>query len=292
MSTDYGRKRLAVCASHAPGMARDAEHVQGEVFRAGLARARELVAEFDPELVVMFGVDHVRAFDAVVPAVAVIREASGLGDVGSPVGPYDVPSELAVQLTEQLLARGIDCALTHKAVLDHGFGQTVGDVLGALDAYPIIPVFINCAEPPLMLCSRAAAIGTAVGDILAAQDKRVLFLATGGLSHEPPSLVTSPRGLSEAERREINLNGSIKAREKMNPAWDREFLAHLGSTDRDWLAELDKGLDEVAGCGANEVRTWLAAWASAGQPLEVIVYEPVLEWITGMGVVASQWLAG
>jgi 2,3-dihydroxyphenylpropionate 1,2-dioxygenase len=40
--------------------------------------------------------------------------------------------------------------------------------------------------------------------------------------------------------------------------------------------------------GAHEVRTWIAAVAARNTPIEVIVYEPVREWITGMGAVASR----
>lgn len=44
-----------------------------------------------------------------------------------------------------------------------------------------------------------------------------------------------------------------------------------------------------AGVGANEVRTWLAAGAAGGgKPLDAVVYQPVEEWITGMGLAVSR----
>lgn len=279
--------RLTVCASHAPGMARDPEARLGTEFRAGLARARELVAEFDPELVVMFGVDHVRAYQPIVPAVSVILSASGMGDAGSPTGDYAVPAADASALAATLLRHNVDVALTHETTLDHGFGQTVGDLLGALDARPLVPVHLNCAEEPLMSLERAVRIGDVVREHFADDPRRILFLATGGLSHAPQALAQGVRGMSEEERRRVNMEGEQAALAWLNPAWDEEFLARLGTSARGWVAEVEPTLVEVAGCGANEVRTWLAAWAAGGRPVKTLAYEPVREWITGMGVVAS-----
>jgi 2,3-dihydroxyphenylpropionate 1,2-dioxygenase len=51
------------------------------------------------------------------------------------------------------------------------------------------------------------------------------------------------------------------------------------------VAELgDAGLEESAGRGGHEVRTWLTGLAAVGAPLLWPSYEPVPEWITGMGI--------
>ncbi|WP_284438259.1 hypothetical protein [Nocardioides marmotae] len=276
-----------MCASHAPGMARDPEAVQGQVFRQGLAEVRGLVADFDPELVVMFGVDHVRAYQPIVPAVSVIAKASGLGDAGSPTGEYDVPADQVVALAADLLAHDVDVALTHETVLDHGFGQTFADLLGSLGARPVVPVHINCAEEPMISCTRAVRIGELVGQHFAEDPRRILYLATGGLSHAPQALAQGVRGMDEEERRRVNMEGSEVALAWLNEDWDRRFLANIATTERGWIADMEPTMVEEAGCGANEVRSWLAAWAAGGRPLRTVAYEPVTEWITGMGVVAS-----
>ena len=49
----------------------------------------------------------------------------------------------------------------------------------------------------------------------------------------------------------------------------------------------DERLQDAAGSGAHEVRTWLAGLAAVGEPLRWSAYEPVPEWITGMGVGAT-----
>ena len=47
------------------------------------------------------------------------------------------------------------------------------------------------------------------------------------------------------------------------------------------------GLEEAAGTGGHEVRTWLIGAAAVAQPVVWTAYEPVPEWITGMGIATS-----
>jgi 2,3-dihydroxyphenylpropionate 1,2-dioxygenase len=152
------------------------------------------VAAFDPELVVFFGSDHRRAFVDFVPAIAVTTEADGLGDLGSATGSYDVPAKTAEALAAALLDRDFDVTVVRKTALDHGFGQTYSQLIGELPTVPVIPVYINCATRPLGQPSRAFALGGAIGEELSYLDQRVLFIGSGGLSHSPPSLVSTAAG--------------------------------------------------------------------------------------------------
>ena len=72
------------------------------------------------------------------------------------------------------------------------------------------------------------------------------------------------------------------------PEWDRELMEILASGD---LSPLDgwapDWMEQVAGHSAHEVRTWIAALFAGDQPLTTVIYEPVTEWITGMGIAAS-----
>jgi 2,3-dihydroxyphenylpropionate 1,2-dioxygenase len=278
---------MVVCASHTPGMLRDTAGDFGHAFRAGIARAADGVAAFEPELVVFFGSDHRRAFTDSVPAIAVMAGAEGRGDLGSATGRYDVPVKTAEELAGRLLDRDFDVTVVRDVALDHGFGQTFAQLIGDLPSVPVIPVFINCATPPLGRPARAFALGRAVGNELAHLDQRVLYVGSGGLSHSPPSLVSAAAGLSDAERLAMNEAGREAAKDKVNPAWDEAFL-HRIVTDPASLERLTPADLEPAGVGANEVRTWIAAIAAGNLPMEIIVYEPVREWITGMAAVASR----
>ncbi|MCU1615606.1 MAG: 3-carboxyethylcatechol 2,3-dioxygenase [Frankiales bacterium] len=279
--------RMVVCASHSPGMLRDGEAQFGHAFRAGVARAAERVAEFAPDLVVFFGSDHRRAFVDAIPAVAVMAAADGLGDLGSATGRYDVPVELAEELAEGLLDRDFDITLVRKVALDHGFGQTYAQLIGDLPTTPVLPIYLNCATPPLGRPSRAHAVGRAVGELLSGLDQRVLFIGSGGLSHSPPSLVAAAAGLSDAERLAMNEAGREDAKKKIDPGWDTAFLRRIVE-EPDTLGSLTSAEIERAGVGAHEVRTWIAAIAAGRTEMEQVAYEPVPEWITGMGVVTTR----
>jgi 2,3-dihydroxyphenylpropionate 1,2-dioxygenase len=126
-------------------------------------------------------------------------------------------------------------------------------------------------------------------------------IASGGLSHWLPS--NDPRDPAVAgDRRASLIHGRhdvrafAAAREprvramggdptaRVNPEWDRWFLDQLGSTDVRRVTALGhEGLEEAAGTGGHEVRTWLIGHAAVREPLRWTSYEPVPEWITGMG---------
>lgn len=280
-----------LCLSHSPGFARDDEEQFGDVFRAGLHQVRAAVAEFKPTLVIFFGSDHRRSFTEILPSISVVHSAEGLGDLRSPTGEYDVPLDLAKKLTSELIARDFDVAITRRVALDHGFGQTVADVIGPLDSVPLVPIFINCATPPLGRPARSVALGRAIAEILADSDERVLYIGSGGLSHNPPTLALVDDGASEEERRAISAAHREAAKDMIRPEWDEWFLEQLASEDTAWAEALQQADLDPAGVGVNEVRTWLAAYAAGGKPLDRVAYEPVREWITGMGIAMSGFAA-
>jgi len=277
---------MVVCASHSPGMGRDVEAEFGHTFRAGIDEARRRVTEFAPDLVVFFGSDHRRAFTDIVPAIAVMLNAEGLGDLGSPEGSYDVPTETAERLVEALLEQEFDVSAVRKVALDHGFGQTYSHLIGDLPTIPVIPIYLNCATPPLGTPGRAYELGRHVGEELAKLGLKVLYVGSGGLSHSPPSLEAPAAGLSDEQRLAINEAGRAAAKDKINPEWDNAFLERL-TQDPKSLASMTAADIAPAGVGANEVRTWIAAVAAGGTTLEVVAYEQVPEWITGMGVATT-----
>ena len=282
-------RRLVVCASHSPGMERDVERAFGAGFRSGLAFAAEVVADFDPELVVLFGGDHRRAFRNIVPAFGVALSATILPEGGHDAGALTVP-DLALDLAEFLLDSDIDVAVCREIALDHAFAQPLRDLTGALQRYPVIPIPVNCATGPLPSARRTLAVGEAVGRFLDQCDQRVLVIGTGGLSHSPPSLELDAFDISDEERRRVIAEGAAAARKKIKPQWDNAFLEALNEPDLSRLADLTDAARSLAGVGANEVRTWLAAVAAGGgDPLSPVVYEPVEEWITGMGLAMSRW---
>jgi 2,3-dihydroxyphenylpropionate 1,2-dioxygenase len=279
---------MTLCASHAPGIDRDNEARFGTVFRHGLDQVRSAVADFGPDVVVLFGGDHRRAFAHVTPSFAVARTASLLAEGSIPAEELRVPSDLADALSQSLIADNFDIAVCRAVALDHAFGQALHHLLPENAGLEVVPVPINCASPPLPTARRVLEFGERVGDFFASLDKRVLFIGTGGLSHNPPSLVSDRHDLTEDERRELREAGIGAASKQIKPDWDNAFLDAIGRWDVDALLQMTDNATAEAGVGANEVRTWIAATAAGkARGLTAVAYEPVPEWITGMGVAMS-----
>jgi 2,3-dihydroxyphenylpropionate 1,2-dioxygenase len=277
-----------VCASHSPGKERDVEQAFGLQFRSALARAADEVHRFDPDIVIVFGGDHRRAFTTVVPTFGVALSASIIAEGRHPAGALSVQSTLARGLCDHLLTEGFDVAVCRDIALDHAFAQPIRDLVGELDAKPVIPVAVNCATAPLPTGRRVADFGAAVARFLDALDQRVLLIGTGGLSHSPPSLEVDAYELGDDERARIIAAGMADARNKIRPEWDAEVLKAMSNWDVAALIRLVDSAHAEAGAGANEIRTWLAAGAAGGgRPVTPLVYEPVPEWITGMAVATS-----
>jgi 2,3-dihydroxyphenylpropionate 1,2-dioxygenase len=277
-----------VCASHSPGKERDVEKAFGLEFRSALAQAADDVRAFDPDVVIVFGGDHRRAFTTVVPTFGVALSASIMPEGGHPAGDLAVPSTLARSLCEHLLTEQFDIAACRDVELDHAFAQPIRDLVGDLDAKPVIPIAVNCATPPLPTGRRVVDFGAAVGRFLDSIDQRVLLVGTGGLSHSPPSLEVDAYELSDDERARIIAAGMADARNKIRPDWDGKVLQAMSTWDAAALIRLVDSAHVRAGAGANEVRTWVAAGAAGGgKPVRPVAYQPVPEWITGMAVAIS-----
>jgi len=245
--------------------------------------AKAFAENFDPELVVFFGTDHRRALSDLVPPFTIFASASGYGDWNGPTGPYDVAVDQAKELASRLLAKEFDVAVGHDFKLDHGFGQTWQQLFGLANARPIIPILVNCVVPPLPSLKRTMNLGMAVGMALQSSGKRILFLASGGLSHDPP-LSQAVVGLSEEERERRVWQDLERAADRIRPEWDAWFLDALKRRDWKQLTALtDAELSERGG-GAHEVRTWIAATAAANVDVTQTYYESVRPWITGMGI--------
>jgi 2,3-dihydroxyphenylpropionate 1,2-dioxygenase len=279
---------MVVCASHSPGKERDVEQAFGQKFRSALAMAAHEVRRFDPDVAIVFGGDHRRAFTTVVPTFAVALSASIVAEGRHPAGDIEVPSALARGLCEHLLRENFDVTVCRDIALDHAFAQPIRDLLGKLDSKPVIPVAVNCATAPLPTGRRVAEFGAVVGRFLDTVDQRVLLVGTGGLSHSPPSLEVDAYELSDDERARLITEGMADARNKIRPEWDAEVLTAMSTWDVDALIRLVDSAHARAGAGANEIRTWVAAGAAGGGgPVTPLVYEPVPEWITGMAVATS-----
>jgi 2,3-dihydroxyphenylpropionate 1,2-dioxygenase len=276
----------------------------GGRFLADAARVAAAVAALVPDAVVVIGPDHFHAnfYDAMPPFVLGVEQAEAFGDFGSRSGPLPVASALAWSISDGLAHDGFDVALSYALTVDHGVVQSYDMIRGAADL-PLVPLVVNTAAPPLPSMPRCVALGRSLRTSIHNADAgRVLLIASGGLSHWLPA--NDPRDSSvPAERRAAMIHGRRDVRAfsatrelgvralagnpdaPVNAAWDAWFLKQLVAADLDPVTGLgDEGLEQRAGRGGHEIRTWLTGFAAAGRPLVWTSYEPVPEWITGMGI--------
>jgi len=277
--------------------------------------ARAFVGEFGPELVVLYAPDHYNGFFyKEMPPFCLATEAQSIGDFGSPAGPLAVDIGAAKTLAQGVLDRGVDLTISARMAVDHGFAQPLEVLFGGIDRVPVVPVFVNGVATPLGPVSRIRALGTAVGEAAAGLGKRVLFLASGGLSHDPPVPVLdgappkiadaliegrppAPEQRAKGEQRVIQAGRDYAAGSTtmipLNPAWDNRLLDIL---ETGGLAEFDSWTPEwmatEGGGSAHEVRTWIAAFASlaATGPYKMRsrFYEAIPAWIAGFAVATAE----
>jgi 2,3-dihydroxyphenylpropionate 1,2-dioxygenase len=305
-----------VTMSHTPlmGFTEPAPGVRARVDGA-IASARAFVARFDPELVVMLAPDHYNGvFYDMMPPFCVGAAAESIGDYDTTAGRLSVDEDAALVLARAALAADLDVTLSYRLYVDHGFAQPLDLLFGGVDRVPVVPVFMNCVAEPLGPVRRARLLGEALGRAAAGLGRRVLFLGSGGLSHDPPvprlvdatprvaaRLISEGRNLTpdaraERQRRVIQAGRDFAAgtstMQDLNPAWDREILDVLASGQLDvvdgWTTEW---FVEQAGHSAHETRTSIAAYAAVATagPYEVTssFYEAIPEWIAGYAITTA-----
>jgi 2,3-dihydroxyphenylpropionate 1,2-dioxygenase len=307
-----------ICCSHSPLMTTDVEESEADVhadFFREMEAASAALHAFAPDLVVVLGPDHFNGFFYdVMPAFCIGTAAEGSKDWHLESGPLRVPKELAVACVRFLQGRDFDVAISHQMKVDHGITIPLLKLTGALARYDVLPVFVNCAADPRPSFRRVRAFGEALGDFLARQDMRITLVGSGGLSHDPPTprLHLSPpdvarrlivRHTPTQEELDVRESRVVKAARDLvvgkgpclppSEQWDRDFLrTFLGPRLEDFDRMTDAEIDRVAGFGAHEVRTWVAAAAAARKmgdlQAELRYYHLVPEWITGMGIVVGR----
>ena len=282
---------------------------------------RAVLEEFKPELVFAFGSDHFNGFFLkLMPAFCIGSAAEAASDIGGFSGKLSVPGTIAIQAVNFLRVNGIDPAVSYGMTVDHAFSQTLTRVLGGLDRYPTIPVFINCITEPYVPFQRTRLMGEVLGRFASTLGKRVLFLASGGMSHHPtryypeykagkdlvagwqlwggersPSL-TREEWLQRLEDMhhegaEMIIRGERTAADMhLNPEIDQHFLDILTKNELELFDHWDqmKTVRE-GGIGFMELQAWLAAAAahraSGGSAPVVDIYSVTEELGIATGIV-------
>lgn len=309
----------AVFASHSP--LKDYRDPAGDVadrVDLSLASVRKAVEDFAPELLICLGPDHFNGFFyRLMPPFCVGTAAHSVGDWSTPEGPLPVSEEIAERCVQHLHHQEIDISISYRMDVDHGSTQLLTQLFDWPSIPNSVPIFINCAAPPLPPIKRIVKLGLALGEFLRNIDKekntRILLTASGGLSHDPPipQLNSAPEAVRErliaggilsaearaARQEKVLTDADLQVtntsdRTPLNPTWDQEFLRRLIANDFAALSNMsDPKITARAGCGGHEVRTWIAAgaaWSVLQQgALSLQFYEAIPEWVAGYGLVTG-----
>lgn len=226
------------------------------------------IARLEPTTLVIIGTDHYVLFGpGCLPQFAIAT-----GDVDGPIerlpgmkrGPLPTNAPLAKHIARHGHERGVDWAVAPTFTADHSVVLPYHLVREDRDI-PLVPVYLACGVEPLLPLRRAQQVGAALGAAIAdwPGDERVVVLGSGGISHWV--------GTAEMGR--------------VSPDFDRRVLDIVVSGDVEALVAMnDADILAEAGNGALEIRNFIAAMAALGECRgEVIGYEAVTEWITGLG---------
>lgn len=295
--------------SHSPSWKLEALDGPPKSYVDAVFRARDAVARLRPDIVIVFGPDHVRNFFFdLMPAFCIgVEDVIGFGDFGSPKGELPTRPDFAAYVAERVLLAGFDPALSHRMGVDHGISQPIAALTPDLQT-PIVPIMISSGGAPLPTLARCHTFGRAIGDAIRSfpEKGRALVVGSGGMSHSPPSISPSDPTISP-ETRDYLINGrprvaefnaareeSSRARREaggtgpINEDWDRWLLDCMRSGELGPVLALDNSaLLAEGGVGGLEIRSWIAALGAWGHPAATADYAPVPTWITGMGCITA-----
>lgn len=300
---------LGVGASHSTLMNTHWDKVvhtaRAEAFRDGLHEARDAVAAAQPDVALIVGSNHFRGFwlDMIPPFTLGVGEVIGSGEAKTPSGPQQTDPEFAQAIAQELVERGTEVAISARLQIDHGQTHAIQYVLRDVDI-PVVPLVINVFAAPLPRVDRCVELGRNIAAAVEAlpQDRRVVVIASGGLSHQLPWPADwrDPDGEDEEFLVEAWLNGRgdwerydqrrreiiTAAQPTIFPDFDEEFLGELEKGGLERYASLSSvDIEKRAGNGGQELRTWLTMAAALGfAPGRKLAYSPMPEWLTGMGV--------
>ena len=262
----------AFCASHAPlitAAPETADPGAKDRLYAGMEALRQELEAARPTALVICSNEHFSNFflDNFPPFCV------GLGDANH--GPVEdwlrverglIPGHrsFGTWLVEHGYQHGFDLSFSEELHLDHGVMTMVHLLTPNLDV-PIVPIIMNCAVKPMPTLRRCYQLGAYLRLAIdhCPANGRIAILGAGGISHW------------------VGMPGMGR----VNDEFDHWFLNVVVEGRAETLLNLTDEEIEQAGNGAHEIRSWITVAGAMGpQPARVLAYEPVTEWVTGMGI--------
>jgi protocatechuate 4,5-dioxygenase beta chain len=232
----------------------------------GYCPMQDWLAAHNPDAAILIYNDHVTSFffDRYPTFALSVASEHPIADEGfgpRPLPPVRGESDLAWHLAHALVEDEFDLTICQDMPLDHGALTPISALWpDHANGWPtaIVPIAVNVLQFPVPTPRRLYKLGQALRRAVDSwpQDKSVVVLGTGGLSHQ-----------LHGERFGFR-----------NPDWDHEFLTLL-ETDPEALASLrTQDYIERGGAEGAEMVMWLAmrgALSGAARKLHVNYHGPL-----------------
>lgn len=239
---------------------------------AGLRDIAKRVQALAPDVIYLISSDHLFNINLKLQPPFTV----GIADTYTPLGDMDIPTDpirghrqAGHMLCKRAYASGFDPAMMEELRPDHGIMVPMMYVNAGQNDIPVVPILVNINMNPPPAAQRCFDFGGALKACIEQdlpEDMRVVVVGTGGLSHW------------------IN----IERHGEVDVEADRAILALFEAGKLETIASMST--EEILaqlGNGGLEICNWLMAAATADQlEPEVIYYEAMPHWLTGMGGMA------
>lgn len=249
------------------------KNIADKVWGAFEACAHNLAA-MDVSTVIIVGNDHYMLFGT----TCLPKFCIGNGHVEGPIdrlpglnkGPVNNNEELANFIASDGAEAGFDWAVARSFTTDHAFSipyQLIVQRAEAISGREIkaIPVYLGSAVDPFITMQRSRELGEQIAASVNRfdSDEKVAVIGSGGISHWV----------------------GVKESGQVNPEFDQRIIKLCCDRDLDQLVALtDEEILEQGGNGAMELRNFVCAMAAVdASKVSLIEYQPVPEWVTGLG---------
>lgn len=281
---------------------------KGQRFLNTVAEMKQWLKDMGTDVIVLISDDHFNSYfyDHMPSFTIGVDRCEGWGDWEIPEYQIPVEKELAKHVLDTGLGNNVDFAFSMRMKVDHGHTQAVHFLNDDLNI-PVVPIAVNTAAPPLPTMDRCFQVGEVVRKAIETweSDKKVAIVASGGISHWVPIPKIDSEKPEDQELIKVLTNGRQQIEEldeylntrktrvtslksgPVNEEWDRKFLRNIREKDyqalRQWSPDY---IEENGGNGGQEIHNWLVLLGILQEfEPEVACYEPIPEWVTGMGVV-------
>jgi protocatechuate 4,5-dioxygenase, beta chain len=228
-----------------------------------------------PTTVIIVGCDHYILFGPeCLPSYLI-----AIGDVDAPADQlpglkravmYNNEA-LASHIAEHGRGDGFDWAVARAFTADHSIAVPQQLIVEPLRAAGMdvktVPVYLACSVDPYISFKRAAELGAQLRKAVAAfpDNERVVVIGSGGISHWVGSAQMG----------------------RVNEGFDREIIGYALNGDLAGLCGLsNEYILENGGEGAMEIRNYACAMGAVpGARGELLAYEAVPDWVTGLGFI-------